>query len=216
MFTWKGSNMAIFDNFLDTSRDYQSGLDNVTDTNLIAEDLYLYNLNDKTFQIKTVWRNVYSRYISFVWCFHGKTVHIFTFAFISTTFNPDGSQASDASGLGAELKDGLFLVILMGHWLPAVPYWAVWLPVIVSALARFIWSRHASKEYFSLKTFYIPWICNDQCIPWVILWRNALTFFRLIQSTSNPRNNFLFVTGCRGAALSWSGVLSHCRKRTRV
>lgn len=120
----------------------------------------------------------YNHYISSVWCFHCKTVHVFTFAFICSArtlsaFNHDSSQASAASGHDAEVKDDLLLVVLMGLWLPAVPDWAVWLPVMLSAPARFIWSLHASKEYFTLKIFlhfYIPWICNDQCVRSVVSW----------------------------------------------
>lgn len=103
------------------------------------------------------------------------------FAFISTSrtlaaFNLDSSQASAASGHDAEVKDDLLLVGLMGLWLPAVPHWAVWLPAILSAPARFIWLLHASKEYFTLKIFlhlYIPSICNDKSIQSLILWWNA-------------------------------------------
>lgn len=96
-------------------------------------------------------------------------------------------------------KGWLTLVVLMGLWLPAVAYWAVWLAAIPSATARLIWSLHASKEDSTLKIFlhfYIPGVRNDRRIKGVIFWWNAPSFPRLNHSASNLGNNGLLSTHC--------------------
>lgn len=126
-------------------------------------------------------------------------------AFISSSpsrplsaLNLDSSQASVASGPDAGVKDDLLLVGLMGAWSPAVPYRAVWLPVIFSwhpATVTLIWLLHASKAYYTLKiflNFYIAWISNDRRVQMGILWWTALSLSSNLTACMDLTNYFYF------------------------
>lgn len=95
-----------------------------------------------------------------MWCSSKKKQHIFTLhlSLCSLSFQPWQFIGQYCHWAWCCSETCLILVVLMGLWLPAVPYWTLWLLVILSAPPRFIWSLDTLEgisyaEYSYMYTF---------------------------------------------------------------